>query len=136
VLYELGLKEAILWLAGKTAEEYNLKIETKLDIGDISLSDDILILIFRTVREILFNTVKHADASLALIEMRKTEGRLFTRISDNGCGFDVGSAGKQVMKKGFGLFAVKERIKNLSGDLSINSEQGKGTVVEFYLPLD
>lgn len=136
VLYELGLKEAILWLAGKTAEEYNLKIETKLDIGDISLSDDILILIFRTVREILFNTVKHADASLALIEMRKTEGRLFTRISDNGCGFDVGSAGKQVMKKGFGLFAVKERIKNLRGDLSINSEQGKGTVVEFYLPLD
>lgn len=136
VLYELGLKEAILWLSGKTASEYDIKIETKLDIGDISLSDDILILIFRTVREILFNTVKHADASLAVIEVGEKEGRLFTRMSDNGCGFDVSSAGKQVKTKGFGLFAVKERIKNLSGDLNISSEPGKGTVVEFYLPLD
>ncbi|MDZ7738556.1 MAG: PAS domain S-box protein [Bacteroidales bacterium] len=136
VLYELGLKEAVLWLAGKTGSEYNLQVETSLNIGDISFSDDVLILIFRTVRELVFNVVKHAQASMIKIDMNVKEGKLYLKISDNGAGFEPDSFGQRRKNKGFGLFKVKERMNNLNGGLSIDTAPGKGTRVEFFLPVD
>ncbi len=136
VLFELGLKEAVLWLAGKTGSEYNLKIDTSLDIGRESYSDDILILVFRTIRELIFNVVKHAQASMIKIDMKEKEGKLYVKIEDDGTGFEPDSIGQHRKNKGFGLFSVKERMQNINGGLSIDTGPGKGTVVEFYLPVN
>ncbi len=136
VLFELGLKEAVLWLAGKTGSEYDLKIDTSMDIGRESYSDDILILVFRTIRELIFNVIKHAQASIIKIDMKEKEGKLYVRIEDNGTGFEPDGIGQHSKNKGFGLFSVKERMQNINGGLNIDTRPGKGTVIEFYLPVN
>lgn len=135
VLYELGLKEAVLWLAGKTASEYDLKTDTRLEISNLNYSDDILTLVFRTVRELIFNAVKHAQASKLEIDMREEEGRLYGKIIDNGKGFEMNGSDQRLGTKGFGLFSVKERMQNLKGGLNIETGTN-GTMVEFYLPVE
>ncbi|MCF8223489.1 MAG: PAS domain S-box protein [Bacteroidales bacterium] len=136
VLYELGLKDAVRWLVDKTEKEHGLKIETSLKEKGPDLKEDKLILVFRTVQELFYNTIKHSGASEMQVKMDSDNKELLIVISDNGCGFDTSTLKKNSFRStGFGLFTVIQRIENIGGEIDIKSEKGKGTIVRFSLPL-
>lgn len=137
VLYELGLIEALYWLAEKTEKEHDVKTLFTTDLIEIELSEPKLILIFRVLQELVNNIVKHAQAKRLEIEMKVVNELLEIIVSDDGKGFNTNASPKvKIGGGGFGLFAVKERIQNLNGRISIHSEKNKGTTVKIDIPLE
>ena len=136
VLYELGLIETMYWLADKIKEEHQIQVNFSAEYDEIELSDSELIIIYRSIQEIINNAIKYARASQINIDLkRKTKG-MEIDIADNGNGFDIKEL--NIVKQsntGFGLFAVKERIQNFKGTFTINSKKGVGTEVKIYIPL-
>lgn len=136
ILYELGLIETLYWLAEKIQDEHNLKVRFKTDFEELILSEHELILLFRSIQELINNIIKHAQAKNISINVVKKEKGINIIIRDDGKGFDSAKLPIITSKSGFGLFTVKERVQNLKGQFSINSEKGKGTEVNIYVPLE
>jgi len=137
VLYNLGLTEAISWLTDKVASENSIAFIMDMEISELSLTDSKLILIYRSVQELIANIVKHASASEVHIRISIVGDTLQISIADNGCGFDKNEiAAKTEIRKSFGLFSVKERIHNLGGDFIIESAINKGTKATLSIPVN
>lgn len=135
ILYELGLVETMYWLIEKTEREHDLAIDFQTDFEKTDLPETALILVYRSVQEVIYNIIKHARATKVNISFQNKNGGANIVIRDNGRGFDVAYLkAKQEGGKSFGLFAVKERIQNMGGQFRLDSGPGCGTTVEFLLP--
>ena len=135
-LNELGLEAAI---EERLEEEIQVRhgLETRFesDGWDCLLSKDINALLFRSVRELLINVVKHADASRVTVRMQRDDGVGRVTVEDNGRGFDVGAEVFRTHPEGgFGLFSIRERMEYMGGSLEIISEKGKGCRVVLSIP--
>ncbi len=84
------------------------------------------IIIYRIVQELLNNTMKHAAATEAFVQIIREGDRLNVVVEDNGKGFDTNLPEND---KGAGLANVSSRVEYLKGRLDINAEPGKGTLV-------
>ena len=137
LMNELGLAEAISeWLEEKIGKRYALKTKFSQTGGQIPLSDDERAILFRNVRELLTNVVKHARANLVQVSMEYTDVSLSIIIRDDGIGFDDRSLSPQGgIDGGFGLFSVRERMTDFGGTLEIASEPGKGCKATLTVPL-
>ena len=92
-------------------------------------NQDMRVLLFQIIRELLFNVVKHALVEEATVTLRDgADGQLIITVSDEGWGFDVGAA-TAAHAGGFGLFSVRERLALFGGQLTIISAPGAGTQV-------
>ncbi|MFW5821672.1 MAG: PAS domain-containing sensor histidine kinase, partial [Bacteroidota bacterium] len=136
VLYELGIIETMYWMTEKIANENTIKTSFHSEFEEISLHESELILLFRIIQEIIHNSVKHARAGKIAVNFYKHGNNLKIIIEDDGVGFDTGILTENKKMTGFGLFAVGERIRNLSGEFKINSAPGKGTRAEIFVPLN
>ncbi|MBL1212687.1 MAG: PAS domain S-box protein [Ignavibacteriae bacterium] len=135
VLYDLGFSAAIRWQLDVVAKEH--KIETELeDTADIiTLNDEVRVLLFRAVVEIINNALKHADASKLTIKINNDKNNLFVEVTDDGIGFDQQAAELNASKNNsFGIFSMRERISYIKGTMVIDSEMNKGTSVKIAIP--
>jgi signal transduction histidine kinase len=81
--------------------------------------------------EALQNAAKHAGADArAAVELRMEGGSLYFSVRDDGAGFDSG-----VMRPGYGLINLRDRLNALGGDASVTSCPGAGTTVSGHIPL-
>jgi two-component system, NarL family, sensor kinase len=84
------------------------------------------IIIYRIIQELLNNTMKHAAATEAFVQLIREANRLNIVVEDNGKGFD---ATLPENNKGAGFANIRSRVGYLKGQVDIHSEQGKGTLV-------
>ncbi len=135
VLQEHGLVAALKWLA-EQFQRHDLTVT--VDVGtaaDSSLTDDCSILLYQSVRELLMNTLKHAQTNEAVIRLDQRSGELRITVSDHGVGFDIESVpttGRMLSQ--FGLFSLRERMKTIGGYLDVQSQPGQGTQATLVLP--
>ena len=123
VLAEGGLGPALRTLARRCAVPVNLRIE----VADRP-SDQIEIAAYYLVSEALTNTVKHADASVAEVQVVSCDGVLRVCVRDDGRGSaDFGH--------GSGLVGLKDRVEALGGTIALCSPPGEGTALEARIPL-
>jgi len=92
------------------------------------------LMLFQTIRELLFNIVKHADTSQATITIEQVNERARITISDAGKGFDVGAVINDP-KAAHGLLVVQDRLSLLGCTMDMTSEPGTGTRVVIEAPL-
>ena len=90
------------------------------------------ITIYRIVQELLNNTMKHAAAKTAIVQVSKSDGLLFVTVEDDGKGFDTSILNQS---KGIGWSNIQHRIEFLKGKLDVNSQKEKGTSVLIELPV-
>jgi len=88
------------------------------------------ITVYRIVQELLHNTMKHAAARSAIVQVAKSNGQITITVEDDGKGFD---AGILTQPKGIGWSNIQSRVEYLKGKLDIQSEPGKGTSVYIEL---
>jgi len=88
------------------------------------------ITIYRIVQELINNTMKHAAAKAAIVQVAKTDGRLSVTVEDDGKGFDTAILNPS---KGMGWSNIQNRVEFLKGTLDVQSEKGKGTSVHIEL---
>lgn len=137
VLYQLGIVDTMYWLSDKILEQYKIRVNFKSNKESIELDESRLIFIFRIIQEITTNTIKHAEASEISIDFEIVNKIFKIEVKDNGKGFNLNkSENKGILNSGFGLFTIKERVKNLKGDVSIESSRKEGTKILVTIPLD
>jgi PAS domain S-box-containing protein len=132
VLYELGLAAALQELGERMEKrgdiQFHFRAERWRDPGA-----ELAIVLYRSVRELLFNVVKHAQASHVRMAIDASDDQVRIVIEDDGVGF---AAGGQVFDAsgGFGLFTVREQLIHAGGGLEIESSPGAGTRVQLFAP--
>ena len=136
---ESGLSAAISeWLELQIGSRHGIKTEFIDNIPDDpgkKLDANVKTIIFRNVRELLFNVVKHARANKIRVRLEERNTIMRIIVEDDGMGFEpraVTEAGGKI--GGFGLFSVNELMADLSGSLRIVSEPGKGCTAILSVP--
>lgn len=137
ILYELGFETAVAeWLTERIEERHRIATEFEDDGQPKPLDDDVRVFLFRDVRELLMNVVKHAQANKVKVSVRRVSKQIQVSVEDDGWGFDPEKvAATAVRKGGFGLFSIRERLEQLGGQLEIESAPGQGTKVTVMAPL-
>jgi len=137
ILYEFGFEEAVAeWLTEQIEGKYGIETEFQDDGLSKPLDDDIRVLLFRNVRELLINVVKHANAKIIKVSIQKVESQIRVCVEDDGVGFDSAKAESMITnKKTFGLFSIRERLEHLGGNLEIESAPGCGCRITITSPL-
>jgi len=87
--------------------------------------------LFRVLQEALHNSAKHSGVLEFDVRLWAADGFVHLTIGDRGCGFDVRSAS---VGPGIGLISMRERIKLVNGQLSIDSHPSRGTRVHARVP--
>jgi signal transduction histidine kinase len=96
---------------------------------------DIRVLIFKLVRELLRNVVKHADISVANVTVLGDSERVKVEVRDAGKGFvwELDLFGGR--SSGFGLWSIEERVREVGGEFLVETAPGQGARFEMILPL-
>jgi len=136
ILNVLSFESAVEWLCEKLQKEHSLILSFKDDNQNKPLDDDIRIVLFQAVSELLVNVVKHAKAHKAKVSIQKDNQAIRVVVEDDGIGFDLSKMKNHFAQTGgFGLFNVSERLEYLGGSIDIESEPGGGTRVTLKAPL-
>ena len=135
VLYDFGLKEAVRTLGANMAAKHLIHIKTDFE-GDMdAISDDIKTIVYRSVKELMHNTVKHAGARSITLRMTNARGRLCVDFRDDGAGFADTQTGP-ADHEGFGLLDIREKLNHLGGFLAIDAAPEHGTAIRMEVPLE
>jgi len=136
ILYELRFEDAVEWLVERVEKQHGIQTTFLDDRRPKPLEDDIRVVLFQGVRELLLNMTKHAKATRAKVSVRKVEKTVKIEVEDDGIGFDVSKMKFHLDETGgFGLFSIRERLDHLEGNLEIESSRGHGTRVIMKAPL-
>jgi PAS domain S-box-containing protein len=135
-LYELGLEAAVReYLCEEIQQKHGIKAEFEDDAQPKPLDGDVCAVLYRAVRELLINVVKHAQARHVKVSICKDNKNIRIKVIDDGVGFkppaEVFGSGK---KAGFGLFSLRERLNYLGGRVEIESKPAEGTSVTLVAP--
>jgi PAS domain S-box-containing protein len=137
ILYDLGLEAALEWLAEQMHEQHGLEVRVQRDQQVKPLGEAARVLVFRVVRELLTNVVKHAKANKVDIAIDKRGPFMQIQVEDDGIGFDLAESGPRAGKSsGYGLFSIRGRLTSLGGVVNIRSRLGQGTRISITVPLE
>lgn len=125
---------------GYLIETFNEKKQMRINYINnltepVNLIQTTKVTIYRAINELIYNTVKHSDSSVAEIELSKINNSIHIRVEDKGKGFEFDTY-RQKNNCSFGLYSLSERLKNMGGELIINSSLGKGTKVILIFPVN
>ena len=127
----LGLGPALEWQAREFSRRYNTPIQLEVD-GDLKdLSDRHRTYLYRIVQEGLTNCARHAQAKNIRVRLQDANGQVALTVEDDGVGFDAHAG----VVYGLGLLGLTERVRELSGNIAIESQPGKGTKLAVVLPV-
>jgi signal transduction histidine kinase len=137
-LDELGLAAAISeWMEEQIEKRHGLKAQLIENGLKEPLKEEIRTFLFRSVCELLKNTIKHAQATHVSVQLEQLSAGVKVISRDDGMGFDRRSASKSAKSgRGFGLFSIQERAVDMGGTLEIISEPGKGCRVVLTVPVE
>jgi PAS domain S-box-containing protein len=138
LLHEIGLSAAISnWLEDQVGRKNSIMVNFVHSGKELSLGNDIKSIVFRNVRELLCNVVKHAQATEVNVSLANNEEELVIIVRDDGIGFEHDDTTYLVgTDSGFGLFSVKQQIEGLGGKLEIVSKPGKGCKAILTVPMN
>jgi PAS domain S-box-containing protein len=129
----LGLVGAAKSFCRELSEQRNVQIEFKHSEVPAAIPKEISLCIFRVLQEALHNAVKHSGDQNFVVEMRGTNDGISLTVSDSGIGFDWQDA---TNRRGLGLISMRERLRLVNGELSIQSELARGTTVRAQVRLE
>lgn len=131
-LDDLGLIPTLRKYIDDFTQRYPLHVEFITQGETSRLPTSIEVVIFRMIQEAMNNVAKHAKASNVIVQLRFYKDRVTSMVKDDGIGFDNN---KKTRQPSFGIMGMKERMKLLDGEMTIESAPGEGTCVTFSIPL-
>lgn len=126
-LVKFGLDTALKDFCNEVNQTGSLHVHYQsLGLEGAAIDQSIAITVYRIVQELINNTLKHAAAKNAIVQVSQTDGLLSVTVEDDGTGFDTAIL---EAPQGIGWSNIKHRIEFLKGKLDVNSQPGKGTSV-------
>lgn len=137
ILDDLGLVSAIRWYARTNLETAGIQVNFRTPNTAFDLPSPVATTLFRIAQEAMNNIVRHSRADQANIWLQVDETQVQLSVEDNGLGFDQPQiAHNAVHANQLGLVGIRERVQLLGGELTIESEQGKGSRLLAVIPLN
>ena len=134
ILDHQGLWAALEWQAQEFVQSAELELAWHMDVpATLHLPEPAAIAVFRIFQEMLSNVGRHAQASAIDIAIDVQDDLLQLRVRDNGVG-----ATRQALEAptAYGVMGMRERARQLGGQLSITSEPGQGSCLQLLIPLE
>jgi signal transduction histidine kinase len=103
-----------------------------IGLEDVKIDQTVAITIYRIVQELINNTLKHAAAKQAIVQVTKSGHLLTVTVEDDGKGFDTAAISNT---SGTGWINIKHRVDFLKGSIDLHAEPGKGTSVLIELTI-
>jgi signal transduction histidine kinase len=129
MLDDFGLAPALNWHAREMSKRTGLNVVVSADDDIDDLPDEHKTCIYRAVQEAVNNSARHANARTVEVTVKREGGRVRFQVRDDGVGFDTRFV------RGLGLLGMEERVRRLGGDLRLESQLGRGTLIWAELPL-
>jgi signal transduction histidine kinase len=133
ILDDLGLVEAVKSECMVFSRRTGIALSFEPNNVPGAIPKDIALCLYRVIQEGLKNIEKHAKITQAQISLQGFSGSIRLLIQDVGAGFDPHTMKN---KAGLGLSSIRERVGFINGTMSVKSEQGKGTEIEVFVPLE
>jgi signal transduction histidine kinase len=134
-LRESGLAAALEWLGTDTRKLYDVKVGVVTDPSADPQSADVRTFLYRAVRELLLNAVKHGGKNVQIIMKHSPPDNVKIVVADDGPGFDPAILGrKRIRANTFGLFNIRERVGSFGDEFQIESARGRGTRMMLFAP--
>lgn len=136
LLDEAGLASAIRWYIDGFAQRSHIKVELDCPNDFGRLPRDIETAMFRVVQESLTNIHRHSGSLVANIRCRRILERVLVEVQDHGTGIPAEKIAMlaSVGTPGVGIRGMRERVRQLGGDLEITSNSN-GTIVAARFPV-
>jgi signal transduction histidine kinase len=128
----LGLVTAAQSFCRELSEQRKVRIAFKHSNMPAAVPKEFSLCLFRVLQEALQNAVKHSGAQDFAVELHGTQDGISLTVSDSGVGFDWQEA---MSRKGLGLISMRERLRVVKGELSIQSAPGRGAIVVAHVRL-
>ena len=129
MLDDFGLVPALRWQAREMAKRTGLHVVVHADDAMDGLPDEHQTCIYRLAQEALNNASRHANARNVEVTVKRDGARVNFSVRDDGAGFDPRFV------RGLGLLGMEERVLRLGGQVKIDSQPGRGTMVVASLPV-
>ncbi len=134
ILEELGLTKAIdQLLINALGERKEIKVETSIDNIDNILSPKDELNLYRIIQEAISNILKHSQADLIQIKIKRTTESIKILIKDNGNGFNI--ADQKNYSNSLGMRTMYERSKIIGGKLLLKSILNQSTTIDLLIPV-
>ena len=136
LLDEAGLSSALTWYIQGFSERSKIKVDLDIPAGFGRLPREMETAIFRVVQECLTNIHRHSGSPTAKVRITHENSHVRIVVEDKGKGIpaekraEIASSGTP----GVGVRGMRERLRQLGGDIDIHSESGKGTKITVLLP--
>ena len=115
--------------------QYDFRVDFHSDLKTELTDENVIILLFESVRELLFNAIKYSGEKQADVKLRQAKDNSISIIvRDKGRGFVPPAAGSPQSVESFGLFSIEERLNYFGGSMDITSSPGHGTTITLTVP--
>lgn len=131
MLDDFGLGSALDWHGRDFSRRYGVPVFLSVE-GDLdSLPEPHRTCVYRVFQEALTNCAKHSGAKRVDVSVRGVDGRLRMSIRDDGVGLETATE----RRVGMGLVGIEERVREISGVVSIRSHPGAGMTLDIDIPV-
>jgi signal transduction histidine kinase len=137
ILHELGLAAALESLGSQTTKQHGIQVSVQADSSANPKQSSVRVFLFRAVRELLLNAVKHANGSPVTVGMtRARPNKVQIVIADQGPGINFAKLDqRKSVPTGLGLLNIRERLTNLGGEFRIERARRRGSKMTLIAPL-
>jgi signal transduction histidine kinase len=137
-LFNSGLEAAVEHLAQQLSTRFGVEFVVVVASKPLELQDPMKKkLLYRSVRELMVNVVKHANATHTSVTFSVADGGLTVVVRDDGVGFPIQAVrGRPRTRASFGLVSIRERLAAFKGTLSVSSYPDRGATVTLAVPCD
>jgi PAS domain S-box-containing protein len=129
----LGIAAATSSFCREISEMQGVRIDFHSEGVPKRLPQEIALCFFRVLQEAIQNALKHSGSQDLQVWLRGAPNEIELAVSDSGIGFDPEEA---ITGRGLGLTSMKERLKLVHGELFIESQPQRGTIVRATIPFD
>src|SRR5262245_18422627 len=130
-LDKLGLRGAVSSFCREVSAKHKVRIDFQSRYVPYNLQKEISLGLFGIMQESVQNSQKHSGATHIEVSLTGGPDGMQLVIKDSGKGF---VAQHSLRAKGIGLASMRERLKLVDGQLSIQSEPGRGTTISARVP--
>ncbi len=135
-LNEIGLYAAVHdWMKEQIEMKHEIITSITGEDEKFNIDENTRFLLFRSIRELMMNVVKHAQATKLDVNFCIKNESLEITVRDNGRGFHYNPVLFRLKSDSYGLFSISERINDLDGTLEVNSIIGKGSNIKLAISL-
>jgi PAS domain S-box-containing protein len=129
----LGLEAAVTGFCRELSERQTLSIPVRFDGVPQTLPHEVSLCLFRVLQEAVHNAVKYSGVREFEVSLTGGANEIELSVHDSGIGFDPEAAGR---RHGLGLTSMRERLRLVNGQLSVESKPQHGTIIRARVPLN